>query len=127
MEHIPQSKAQRFENGAVTSWEYEMHNANLNVAPISIKGRYPETGYTSNQVSDSIVHIIDGSGLLATNNGASVELAKNDQVHLAVGDAYYFEGILEIISSTCSFRPVNTIFWIISLAKKSTKSLSVTS
>ncbi len=50
MEHIPQSKAQRFENGPVTAWEYTMQNANLNVAPISIKGRYPENGYTSNSV-----------------------------------------------------------------------------
>lgn len=97
MEHIPQSSAQKFENGAVTSWEYEMQNANLNVAPISIKGRYPESGYTSNLLSDSIVHVIDGTGVLETNTGVSVELSKNDQVHLAVGDAYYFEGNLEII------------------------------
>ncbi|HWT40754.1 MAG TPA: hypothetical protein VN081_05845 [Dongiaceae bacterium] len=97
MEHISQSNAQRFENGAVTSWEYEMQNANLNVAPILINGRYPENGYTSNQLSDSIVHIIGGSGTLTLNDGTTVELARNDQVHLAVGDAYYFEGKLELI------------------------------
>ena len=109
MEHVPQSKAQRFENGAVTSWEYEMENAKLNVAPISINGRYPETGYTSNVISDSIVHIIDGVGILATSNGISVELVKNDQVHLAIGDAYYFEGNLEILyAATPAWTPQQT-------------------
>jgi len=97
MEYVPQSKAQQFENGTVTSWEYEMHNAQLNVAPISIKGRYPESGYTSNAVSDSIIHVVSGAGILALNNGTTVELAANDQVHLAVYDAYYFEGNLDII------------------------------
>lgn len=97
MEHISQSKAQRFENGVVTSWEYEMQNASLNVAQISIKGRYPESGYTSNVVSDSIVHVINGNGLIALNNGVFVELVANDQVHISNGDAYYFEGDLDII------------------------------
>lgn len=97
MEHIPQSKAKCYENGAVTSWEYEMQNANLNVAPISIQGRYPENGFTSNLKSDSIIHVTKGAGLLALNNGTTVKLEKNDQVHLAVGDVYYFEGDLEII------------------------------
>ena len=97
MEHIPQSKAQHFENGAVNSWEYEMKGVSFNVAPISIKGRYPENGYVTNTVSDSIVHVIDGSGLLAIHDGTMVQLARNDQVQLKIGNAYYFDGNLEII------------------------------
>lgn len=97
MEHIPQSKAQRFENGAVTSWEYNMQNANLNLAPISITGRYPETGFTSNLQSDSCIHVLNGNGVLGLKDGTLVELNKNDQVYLAVGDVYYFEGSLEIL------------------------------
>jgi len=97
MEHIPQSKAHKFENDAVMSWEYEMQNANLNVAPISIKGRYPDNGFTCNLKSDAIVHILDGTGIIGLKDGSSVALAKNDQLHLAVGDFYYFEGDLDII------------------------------
>lgn len=109
MEHIPQSKAQRFENGAVTSWEYEMKQANLNVAPILIEGRYPEAGYTSNVLCDSIVHVVSGMGILATNDGTVVELSRNVQVHLAVGDAYYFEGDLEILyAATPAWTPEQT-------------------
>jgi hypothetical protein len=109
MEHISQSSAQRFENGAVTSWEYEMQNANLNVAPISIRGRYPESGYTSNRVSDSIVHVTSGNGLITLNDGTVVELVANDQMHLEVGDAYYFEGELDIIyAASPSWTPQQT-------------------
>jgi len=97
MEHISQSKAKRFDNGAVTSWEYEMHNASLNLAPISINGRYPENGFTSNLKSDSIIYVTEGSGLLKLSDNTVVELAKNDQVHLAVGDEYCFEGNLDMI------------------------------
>jgi hypothetical protein len=109
MEHITQSHAQRFENGAVTSWEYEMQNANLNVAPISIKGRYPEAGYTSNTVSDSIIHVIGGDGIIELNNGTVVNLAINDQIHLSVGDAYFFEGHLDILyAASPSWTPQQT-------------------
>lgn len=106
MEYIPQSKAQRFDKGAVTSWEYAMEHATLNVAPISIAAKYPETGYTSNTLSDAIVHVIDGSGMLALHDGTTVELKKNDQVHLAVGDEYYFDGELEILyTATPAWSP----------------------
>lgn len=109
MEHVTQSQAQRFENGAVTSWEYEMQDANLNLAPISIKGRYPETGYTSNTVSDSIVHIIGGSGLIELRDGTTTRLAIHDQLHLSVGDAYFFEGDLDILyAATPSWTPQQT-------------------
>lgn len=111
MEHIPQSKAKYHENGAVASWEYEIQNTNLNVASISIQGRYPETGFTSNLKSDSIIHVTNGVGLLGLDNGAKVELEKNDQVHLAVGDAYYFEGDLEIIyAASPAWTPEQTAY-----------------
>ena len=48
-------------------------------------------------MSDAIVHVIDGMGLFALNDGRVVDLSKNDQVHIAVCDAYYFEGNLEIM------------------------------
>lgn len=97
MEHIPQSKTREYNNGAAVSWEYDMQNASLNVAPITIKGRYPESGFTSNLESDAIVHIVEGVGIVGLSDGSSIELAKNDQIHIAVGDAYYFQGDLNIV------------------------------
>lgn len=31
------------------------------------------------------------------SDGTTVKLASNDQLHIAVGDEYYFEGVLNII------------------------------
>lgn len=50
MQHMPQSLATRYEDGAVVSFEYEISNSNLNIAIISINGRYPENGFTSNAI-----------------------------------------------------------------------------
>lgn len=109
MKHVPRADAQRFENGAVTSYEYDIPGAKLNVAPIEISGRYPESGYTSNTESDAIIHVTEGSGVLGMTDGAAVELAVGDQVHLAVGDAYYFEGNLKIIyAATPPWTPQQT-------------------
>jgi len=97
MEYISQSNTRKFENGAIVAWEYEMQNTNLNVACISIKGRYPENGFTRNLQSDSIVHIVNGNGIVGIRGGTTTDLTADDQIHLAIGDAYYFEGDLEII------------------------------
>ena len=97
MEHVTWSQAQRFDNGTVASWEYVMQNASLNVAPITIKDRYPEVGYTSNTIPDSIVHVIGGDGIIELNNGTVVNLATNGQIHLSVGDAYFFKGHLNLL------------------------------
>ena len=111
MKHIPHCKAKRFENDSVTSWEYELQNASLNIARISITGRDPENGFTSNSKSDSIVQIVKGTGLLTIDNGTVVKLDKDDQVHLAIGDVYYFEGNLEIIyAATPPWTPEQTIY-----------------
>lgn len=86
-----------------------MQNANLNVAPISINGRYPEAGYTSNTVSDSIVHVIGGNGFIELSNGTVVKLVINDQIHLSIGDAYFFEGDLDILYAAApSWTPQQT-------------------
>ena len=109
MDHIPQARAEEFQNGNVISWEYATASETMNVARIRIEGRYPEEGFTSNREVDSIIHILGGRGLLGTKEGARVELAPHDQVHLAVGDAYYFEGNLELIySATPKWTPGQT-------------------
>lgn len=110
MDHIPRGKAEKFQNGNVTSWEYTTASEKMNVAHIKIEGRYPEEGFTVNREADSIIHILGGRGLLGTRDGIRVELAAHDQVHLAVDDAYYFEGDLEILySATPKWTPEQTI------------------
>jgi hypothetical protein len=97
MKHISQSEAEVFKKGAVTSYEYSTDSTTLNVAPIIIDGRYPESGFTKNTEVDAIVHVVSGLGKVGLKNGTEYSLVKNDQIHLLVDEAYYFEGSLEII------------------------------
>ncbi len=97
MKHIPQADAEVFQNGDVASWEYETTSTAMNVARIKVNGRYPESGFVRNQEVDSIVHVIGGEGILGIQNGARIELAPHDRVHLAVNDTYFFEGELELL------------------------------
>ncbi len=99
MKHLSQDKAKKFESGNVTSWEYETTCTTMNVAHIKVKGRYPEEGFTINLEVDSVVHILGGSGILDTQKGERIELAPHDQVYLAVNDAYFFDGNLELLYS----------------------------
>lgn len=87
-----------------------MKDAKLNLAPIVIKGRYPASGYTSNTLSDSIVHVIKGYGMLTLKDGTTASLLENDQVHLAVGDEYYFEGtdMFIVYAATPPWTPEQT-------------------
>jgi hypothetical protein len=109
MEHIPKVAAQKFEKGPVTSWEYPMQEASLNVAPISIRGRYPEVGYTENNVVDSVVYVMSGTGVLGIKGGEDTLLNVGDQVHIAVRDSYYFVGELDILyAATPPWTPDQT-------------------
>ena len=109
MKHMPQSQAEVFHNDAVTAWEYAIPDAKLNVARIKIEGRYPKDGFTSNQVVDSIVHIISGNGILGSHGRPPIKLNEHDQIHLAAGDSYFFEGTMQILySATPPWTPEQT-------------------
>lgn len=97
MEHVLKTAAEKFEHGSVTAYEYPMPRAALNLARIAIHGRYPETGFTSNTTSDSIVYVLHGTGRATTKDGSSTALNEGDQLHITPNEPYYFEGNLEIL------------------------------
>ncbi len=109
MEHIPQSKAEKFEMNNVTSWEYTTQSESMNLALIRVNGRYPTTGYTLNREADSLIQITAGAGTLGMSDGTITELAMYDQIHIQKGDAYFFEGELEMVyTATPKWTPEQT-------------------
>lgn len=109
MEHIPKSQAEVIRNPTVTSWEYLTQSEAMNVALIHIHGRYPEEGFTSNTVVDSIIQVMKGSGVVETPDGTRIALAAGDQLHLGINEAYFFEGEFEIIyAATPKWTPEQT-------------------
>ena len=110
MEHIPQSQAGVFQGESVTSYEYPTSNEHMNVALIKISGRYPEHGFTSNTLVESLIHVVAGRGTLGMEDGRMIEITTNDQVYLAIGDAYFFDGELEVVyAATPKWTPEQTL------------------
>ncbi len=110
MEYISQTDAEAFKSDTVTSYEYDFPEAKMNLARIQINGRYPLEGFALNREVDSIVHVMSGEGLVKTQDGTTFQLRQNDQLHLAVGDAYFFEGNFEILyGATPKWNPEQTM------------------
>lgn len=60
-------------------------------ADIAINGRYPERGYSVNEISSFVIRVLEGTGVLATRND-SIRLTEGDVAFVEKGEAYYFEG-----------------------------------
>ncbi len=67
------------------------------MALIRVNGRHPAEGYVSNEVSDSLVQVVQGRGVLGMGDGAELPIVNGDQIHLAIGDVYYFEGTMQLV------------------------------
>ncbi|MDX2776611.1 hypothetical protein PV379_04575 [Streptomyces caniscabiei] len=110
MKHTSLSQAEVIQNENVTAREYDNAAAKLNVAHIKITGRYPNTGFTYNREVDSVIHVLSGQGILGQKEGAAISLKQHDQIHLAAGDRYFFEGTLEVLyAATPKWTPEQAV------------------
>ncbi|MFH1254531.1 MAG: hypothetical protein V1646_03810 [bacterium] len=79
--------------------EYLFYQPNLGIAHAKINGRYPDEQNKKaiNNVCDIIYFVLDGSGLVHTENG-DFNLEKHDALFLTYGEWYWVEGnSLEIL------------------------------
>ena len=97
MEHVKHAEAERFKGEGITSFEYPTSSEHMNMALVLVRGRHPAEGYVSNETSDSLVQVVQGRGVLGMGDGAELPIVNGDQVHLAVGDVYYFEGHMQLV------------------------------
>ena len=97
VEHIKHAEAERFKGEGITSFEYSTSSEHMNMALIRVNGRHPAEGYISNDASDSLVQVVQGRGVLGMGDGAELPIVNGDQVHLEVGDIYYFEGNMQLV------------------------------
>ncbi len=97
MEYIPQSESDVSTSGDVVVHEYVTTSEVMNMALIRIDGRYPSSGYTANTEVDALVQITDGTGIVITVGGKEFPISKGDQLHIMKGEAYSFQGNLELL------------------------------
>ncbi len=64
-------------------FSYDPQNAPVNIAVITVKSRYPESGYAYNKESHEMAYVANGVG--------SVEIEGKEKIALSEGDVVYFE------------------------------------
>ena len=107
MQFIKHENTATFENSpGCTATEYDFKNENdLNIAGITLDGRYPDNGYALNTVSKELMYVTHGHGTLFTSD-KNVTLNQGDAVLIQPHERYYLEGTLElVISSSPAWRP----------------------
>ena len=72
-------------------WEYPLGTDSANGAVAEINGRYPKTGYAKNTVSQELVYVIAGKGVLEFID-REVQLAKGDVALIEAGEAFAWQG-----------------------------------
>jgi len=77
--------------------EYPLDDKDINCAVAEINGRYPEKGYSTNQVCKELVYVIKGNGTLYIKNGKSVNFNQKDVILIDKGECFYWEGICTLI------------------------------
>ena len=75
--------------------------APLDMAEITISGRYPEKGWARNLESHEMVRVLQGVGNLALRDGEITELAEGDVVHVPPETWFAWSGSMTILMA-CS-------------------------
>lgn len=91
MKHVQKSEAIIHQNSPSCSVSEYGHVTTIDGADAYIHGRYPEARFAVNEISDVVLKVLGGYGLLVTKTD-SRELKPDDVTFVPHGEAYYFEG-----------------------------------
>lgn len=75
--------------------------APLDMAEITIDGRYPEQGWARNTKSHEMVRIVRGTGSLELRDDETTQLAEDDVIHVPPGTWFAWSGDMTI-TMACS-------------------------
>ena len=93
MKIIERSSAKKFTNGPTCEGiEYSFDDKDMNIALVTVNGRYPETGYVMNEVCKEAGYVVSGSGVLGLETGEKTAVGPGSAVLLQPGEKYYWEG-----------------------------------
>lgn len=76
--------------------EYEFGDADINVAHITLSGRYPDSGWAVNTVSKECCYITRGSGTLTVEDSV-FELEEGDACIIEAGERYFWEADMTLV------------------------------
>lgn len=93
---------ERFENSSTCHGVgYAVNDAPLDIAEITIDGRYPESGWARNRLCHEMVRVLRGSGVLHMRDGTATHLELSSVVHVPPGEWFAWNGDMDIMMA-CS-------------------------
>lgn len=86
--------------------EFNPGTGKIDIAKISIRGRFPEKGWGYLEESDEMAVIISGNGYIETKDGEREELKTGDVVHIGATERFCWGGDMDmIVPCGPSFEP----------------------
>lgn len=93
MKVIKQPDAARFSNSTTCSgYEYSFNDRDLNVAVVTVNGRYPEKGYIFNEVCKEVGYVLGGHGSITVMGENVQQLNPGDAVMIQPGEKLFWQG-----------------------------------
>lgn len=83
---------------ACTVIEYPLNDDMLDIAIATISGRYPDSGFVVNQQCKELAYVQQGAGKIVIDD-REIALSVGDTVIIEPGEAYYWEGNIQILLS----------------------------
>lgn len=106
MKFITKNEVRIKKNGdACEVEEYGFEDPVLDIAIATIRGRYPEKGFSVNVISKECIYILEGTIELSVND-KKVIMQKSDAAIIDTGEKYFLEGVARfVISCSPSWSP----------------------
>ncbi|MGI6612019.1 MAG: cupin domain-containing protein [Candidatus Nanosyncoccaceae bacterium] len=82
-----------------TCWgrEYKPDTCKIDVSKISVRGKFPESGWGYNEEAHEVAVVVAGKGSIEKQGGEKKELAMGDVIHFAPMERVRWEGDLDLI------------------------------
>ena len=82
------------------AYEYPFGDKDINVAIVTIDGRYPEQGFVTNEKIKELILVLDGEGLIGVDDEV-YEVSEGDAVLALPGQRLFYDGQL-MLSVSCN-------------------------
>lgn len=102
MQVIKNSNAVKGNNSDVCKIvEYSFNDKNIDLGIATITGRYPESDFCVNTISQSLIYVLDGNGILYIENNC-IEFEKGDSILINSNEKYYWDSTYCVVSISCT-------------------------
>jgi len=93
MKVIKKPDTARFSNSPTCAgYEYSFDDKDLNIAVVTVNGRYPEKGYILNEVCKEVGYILSGSGSVSVIGKDAQQLHPGDAVMIQPNEKFFWQG-----------------------------------